>query len=580
MRAEPQNPTKCSLLSTMEQRPPRVRKSKKNTTKQPLLTKQNSTKQERRIQDVEQTAAKAERVAMGSGTQKKAILRKATELTKNSKGLGRTVAYNADNAAVRSTVRSSNSYLRELIDPINCRAGQYPDKYDSSTATFKSKISYDLDISPDNTYPTWGIGRYAYAVLPTLLNPLRVVGRATLNPKYSAEFFKNSPTGALVPIQTTSYDYVVPQIPQPDMSYPIGNYNILADFTCSEAGVATEQWQFAALNSQQNIYYGIPFLPSGSYQITVTVDVGVAGCTSLSLNWCTPTAVGTPAGTSIVACAAGACTMIIDGTNNPVTGLAAPPGVGLILGLSGGNTKTVINSVSIRFSAGAANQHVLWKAPMIQDSEVAELLFTNYRVVSQGVLHKYISSNLNDGGRVVSNLYRGGFSPGLMWFHDEQAIAATQYAHDGAFKLGTYVIWRPYDDVAMAFRSLHALVVKYPYIVVAGTYSASGAGTAVNSSGVVRLTVATNIEAVTSAQIMNVRISRFAPDEILQASEYLRTFPAAMENPLHWGAIADTLRKALRGTFSTAKSMYDYYDKNKSWLVPAAEAASSALLAL
>lgn len=477
-----------------------------------------------------------------------------------------------------SPVAIDNDYLRMIIDPIGCSPLGYPDGYNKSTSTFKAITNIDVPYPPSNVTgggATWPFGGYHVVLVPDLTYPVRYINASAFSTDYMCSFSSNSLQNFITPLRNINSLASPPVVPSTkELIFNLGQtYNIYGTYTTNIVGLAPEQWAFHGLTTaSQEEFFGIPF-DVGSIVVTCAVTA-TGGNTAMNVQ-CTSTS-STPASLPAVVSTPGIYSVTLSGGN--ATSGTAIPGVGVRISFTGGTSDALVSNISIKYiSSGSSKQ--AWFATAIRDVDIAAQLFQQYRVVSMGGLLSWRGPTIGDGGRAAGYLYRGGLSSGAMGFWDYSTLSSLQGAADNAIKLGTYGIWQPMDTKAMNFRAADAPTDNFPYIVLTGQYSGDGTGTAV-IPGVLRLRVASNFECISVSQVVSQFPSRVDTGERDAAVRFLATFPPVMENPLHWDAIANTLRGALKGTFSTAKKAMDFFEKNKSWIVPVASAAGTAMLAL
>lgn len=469
-----------------------------------------------------------------------------------------------------------NTYLRMILDPIGCKPVGFPDSYNGFTSTFKAISNLDLPYllsAVTSGGATVNAGYYHAAIVPDLINPLRYLHYAAFNADYSSTFTSNSLRNFLTPLRSISSLSQSPVVPSnKDLLFnPNQVYSVYATYDTNVASLAPEQWSFHGADTPTGTeFFGIPG-DAMAFQVTVQV-ASPGGATFFNVTPRSTTGAGATVQVAVVA--AGTYTVTTAGVNASVM-----PGVGVELSFTNPTANDVfVSAISITARSGAGSKFA-WHSQPIKDASFANQLFQQYRVVSQGALLSWRGPTIADGGRAAGYLYRGGLSPGAMSFYDYGTLSSLQGSSDNALKLGTYGIFEPMDTKAMAFRSVSAPVDNFPYLSLTGQYSGDGTGSAL-TAGVLRLRVGTNYECVSVSQVVSQKRGRIDMGERAATVKYLADFPMVMENPLHWGMVADALRGALKGTFQTAKGAMDFYDKHKSWLVPVGQALATAALAL
>jgi hypothetical protein len=480
-------------------------------------------------------------------------------------------------------INMDNAYLRMLIDPIGCIPNSYPDEFEGMSACFKTVVNSNpgygtSDLSSGGA--TWPKGKYHFVVVPDLENPLRAISQASIAIDGTASLVKNDINGFICPIRNIDHPKVKPQMPADEALQMQPNifYNVAVNYACTAttgSSIAYEQWTFHGIDSSSNEFFGIPFDASASSICQVTVNIAsTGGATTFGVATCDSGGVGTEQ--TVAVTNPGPYTVAVSQANQRTAN--AIPGMGIRIRVAGGTSVALMSNISIKLLS-ANGQKNAWFRGSIPDSETASLLLQQYRTVSQAFLLSYRGPTLNNAGRSACYAYRGGYGPGWMDFHDYDALTEIVGVQDNEVIKGSYAYWQPADTKAMQFRSLDKPLLQFPYLVATGFYLGDGASSP--QPNMLRLRIATNIEAITTNQIIPVRPSRIdVRNEKERALAYLKGFPQVMENPLHWAAIADVLKGAIKKTFSTAKAAHDFYQKNRSWIDPAVTAGTTALMAL
>lgn len=473
----------------------------------------------------------------------------------------------------------SNRYLMMLLDPIDCTPTSYPDEYLKQTACFKSLSTLYVPVNTTiytSTPNNWPIGSYHVNVNPEFQFPIRY-----LTNNSNAEFFtgmitENTAHSGLLPESIWSGTGVTPvrRIDDPDLQLEQNIwYNIWMPLSTEECSYCP---MFHGENTSSALdFFGIPTAGAGtgaSYRVTFTPMV-VGGATSFEARTVGPS--GTGVASSVIPGTPGNALSLTPATITYDT----PPGVGIQIRAVGGTSPTVMSNISLRLGCGTGN-HVIWRESPIPNLETADSIYDSYRVVSMGALLSYRGPTLNNGGSCAAVLYRGGHDPGVLGLQDWGTLTEIPMSQENAIVQGSYGVWLPADPVDMSFRATASgSHFEMPYLAFSGIYTGDGSGTVI--SNILRLRVAINFECTSPSQVVPQVMSRpDLLDERKRATLFLEDFKPVMENPLHWDKIRDVLHKAVSTAVGAGKKAMSFYDRNKEWIVPAASAAGTALLAI
>jgi len=142
---------------------------------------------------------------------------------------------------------------------------------------------------------------------------------------------------------------------------------------------------------------------------------------------------------------------------------------------------------------------------------------------------------------------------------------------------GAYNFWVPENLNQSAFVTPDAMDdVSYPVVVVSGQLNTQALAPLGPDTEWIRVIVITNYEVTTTSPLIDTETCPGDTAEFERCLAVLNTLPVAVENPLHLPFIRNVLSKLK----SAGMSLFDFVDNNKSWLLPVAKAAGTAIMAL
>jgi len=499
-----------------------------------------------------------------------------------------------------------NKYLQTLLDPEKYPGVRYPEHFARKTAMVQTIFNESIPFIPSGTLDP--PGTFAVVSSPNLQNPV--------------QFYQNDTTSATnhVNVQIlcsaqdnehgfegVSEDTLAEQLGElslttgPDNVTPGQAVNVIGQAIWSDLEDASE---LVYGEGPAGSFYGLPvaFQVSGTdnlVDLSVSTSLDSTSAQIVHVQAQLVSAAGQSAWVNLIADSvtgsagyptptfdAGTYTGRLDITNvcttvGSVRG-AGLPGIGLRLravsdGVGTYNYTFHVQSVNLvlvnqslvantALLAQPQNRFVSYDFP---NNTTYEDTVDSFRTVSMSTWVEYQGSDLLNGGQLASIMYRGGRSPqqnGLVLY---EKLAVTPGSYQGALKFGSYNIWVPCNESDMLFRSqFDTQRWRLPYIVHAGLLAD------ITQPNSLRLRLVANQEIISTSQFYQFAAADYDPKDVAIAIYALHDFPTSMENPLHFEAIRDLLRKAL----GIAKRAGEWAYDNRGWIVPAGQAFASLLL--
>jgi len=209
--------------------------------------------------------------------------------------------------------------------------------------------------------------------------------------------------------------------------------------------------------------------------------------------------------------------------------------IGFVLNVGGDSALFSLYSANLATTYTNAPIATVYSAPgysSIQD------IVEGVRCIAASVLISDMSSELFNGGQIAICQIpgnQGGTEADPLFFDGLSSIPSSYNGHRGK---GAYGFIRPESNVWGQFMSpelVRSEFVRNPTMQAAIVFSEDPTQRA---SQFMRIQVDVQFEATTTAQILNPRRSRVAPQEIALASDYLSRVRNVCENPLHEKLIA------------------------------------------
>jgi len=511
----------------------------------------------------------------------------------------------------------TNDYVQTLVDPEHFRGVKVPDAFCRKTATYAAILDFES--------PMFGaedglagaqlepIGTFATVFRPSVNAPCLV---------YSPDQVENSPTGGqsrvgmIVAQQNNSvglWPLSIDNGPSLNDSastmaiLPGSTVNIKGDWFWEDQNFTVPSF---AGTGPGGPFFGFPFCladasdePQATFSVCISSNcpadptnggtvnglfvraVSTLGVTSYVQ--LTPTMTGNFCTLMALVPVGGVCNSITNSDNTMTDTWLGLPGLGFQLfwnpdftesGLTGlVDVPLTLNSVSVMSSKLSAQVNPVaprFRSMEYEDQEILDQMIDRYRVVSASLWAENTASTLQDGGIIGAVSYRGGESPMELGFLNYSTLSQTPEAYTGAFRNGSYSIWRPVNETDILLRQNdNSNIWQYPSIICTGVYQLGiKDGAALNTAnfvGALKIRIACNFEYITTSRTATTDFSPVAPWKIAHAAFMLRDFKTSMENPIHVATIRNFLKRAIAwGADATS-----WINNNKSWLAPAAGAA-------
>jgi hypothetical protein len=509
-----------------------------------------------------------------------------------------------------------NEYLQCLVDPENHPGVRYPDKFCKQSATYQGLVDFGIQCFKGND----GAGGteiepagFFFSVLrPSIIHPVMayiptVVGVTAQgdNAWMTVQVTEQSDDTGIFPVsQNTSTDSASSAAM---ILTPTTIYNLKGEFYWNDQDFSMPM--FLGELTDVGVYYGAPW---ATYNGAGNAKLLVVVCTDLIVDPSGGTddfglfvrAVGPAGATSWVQMLGNYFSNPFSATSNTLNYsimyanitvsslmntvddanyVIGQPGIGIQFqylpndsGVSYEQACT-LTSVKITYEPSTSDNPITsarFVPQDFQDQAELENIVDQYRCVSASMWQQCTASDLTNGGTITACSYKGGQSPMQLGMTNYVGISQIPEAYAGAFKLGTYSIWMPSNERDMNFRNLNPVTIwDHPFIVGSGI--SESAGTSEIPTGLVKLRAVMNYEFTTKSRLTAQAQSPVAPWQIDHANIVLaaREFKTSMENPLHWAAIRNVLKKAV----DWGKDASSWVGNNMSWIGPAAMAGAALL---
>lgn len=473
----------------------------------------------------------------------------------------------------KRNLQAINPYLHALVDPEGCDPISYPDEFDRLTATWKSIINVPLPYNNNAVGSNWPVGAFYVINKPSLINPLIYLTDYGAEPdaRYTLLVDGHADDVGLFPLVNTRSGLRR----QPGLVLTVdwqnlvgkANYQAGPDDRTSYTDVLAPPCKF---DTPTGLAYGYPAALGAGTTAVFNVSLGTNITGPVKVRYISQDTTG-------------ATTNLTVDPNNPNnwtgtlnfvgSGERALPGVGYQICIADQAADgAFVPMVSAEVSWYSA---VHYKSFKIMDEETALDLVSQYRVVSMSDLITYRGNQIESAGPITGVLYRGGESAQQNGLWSYENISQVPGSYDGYVFNGLYAFWKPSNEEDMLMREPDALTEwKHPYIVMFGRVDT---GTTVEK---LRLRTCINYEAITASQILGQRKPLIMPRLIEDATVKLRNFPSVMENPVHVKEIRDFLRRTVSNGLDYGGKIFSWFNDNKSWIMPAASAVGTLMMAL
>lgn len=173
-------------------------------------------------------------------------------------------------------------------------------------------------------------------------------------------------------------------------------------------------------------------------------------------------------------------------------------------------------------------------------TQTVEPVFSSYRTIGASLLISYQGDLLTNAGSIAAVPVPAGETPWKLGYTSYDSIAQLRNSFEGPARTGTYMYWKPTDEVQMAFRvpSTSNANGAYPSFVVCGK------GLHTDGTSVLRYKACLVVEAQTPKPYMSPLPGVVLPELITLADKALRGQAQIMENPLHLEKVKETLKNA------------------------------------
>lgn len=247
----------------------------------------------------------------------------------------------------------------------------------------------------------------------------------------------------------------------------------------------------------------------------------------------------------------------------------------LTMGAGSTYTATSIAYINVNSTAPATTQALLSTgyAEYINGGNVEQ-----YRPLACSALFTCMTSGLVTGGDIAADLVVGDTvrsayftnvtSNSVGHLQEYYNLAARPSAYDGKLKDGAYVFWAPGDeDDIHFFTPQGALAHDYQNIVISGQFTPTGVAALSGSVLVGRLMVTSVYEIQTETTLFGVQSPVGSSPVFDEIMAILARCPKAMPNGPH----VEWLRNLMLKLKNAGRNAFEFWNNNKSWIVPAAQ---------
>lgn len=251
-----------------------------------------------------------------------------------------------------------------------------------------------------------------------------------------------------------------------------------------------------------------------------------------------------------------------------------PIGIRMKLVDGGGSGNKTIHPIEVKFTIQfEAGAYIGRYTPKFPNAARSSFDFVDsYNVCAMGELISYEGNSLQDGGTRVGMLYRGGSNVQIDGYTGYDIIGSAIGGVERPLKQGLYQYWKPSDETDMAFRRRVDIIKTYSMPAIINVWKVATP----NQLDILRLNAQLIIEAKTQDMTRPTVTPMANPLGVALIFNRVAHLPTVMDNPKHWGIIANFMKK----TMKKGQDVAAWYGENKGWIHPALGALSASLAAL
>lgn len=217
-----------------------------------------------------------------------------------------------------------------------------------------------------------------------------------------------------------------------------------------------------------------------------------------------------------------------------------------------------------------------WKYVQSPVQSQIQNIYQQMSVVGGGFFATYMGSGLLNGGQSSMYYNRGGSAASLEGLCGIETIGQSLEGFNARMDAGHYCPSYPSTMADLDFYPVRNQIASLSLTQQVAYWAVAD----ITQNHILRVYFVTHNEGTSTSPLVTLKMSPPSPGAESEIIALAARFPLRMDNPKHWGAIADFAKSIWNGVGHGIQRAQSFYEQHKDWIHPLMGAASMAAAAL